>query len=229
VGIGLHDSSAALIPYRVRFREPFLLLSTGTWCITLNPFNNTPLTPAELQQDCLCYLDYKGHPVKAARLFLGPQYEAGVKRISAHFNQSNGRYSGVSFDAAITATVKQKAATWGFEKVPFEACDLHRFENDIEAYHYLMLHLVQQQCRSIQLVLQPDIKQLFVDGGFSKNEVFMNLLATHFPEQEVYAASMAQGTALGAALALHDTWNKTNLPTTIVAVKRYACTAGVHF
>jgi very-short-patch-repair endonuclease len=39
VGAGLHDSSAALIPYLSAFEEPFALLSTGTWCITLNPFN----------------------------------------------------------------------------------------------------------------------------------------------------------------------------------------------
>lgn len=51
-GFGLHDSSAALIPYLISFNEPFILLSTGTWCITLNPFNNTPLTDSELEQDC---------------------------------------------------------------------------------------------------------------------------------------------------------------------------------
>ena len=35
-GIGLHDSSAALIPYLISFTEPFVLISTGTWCISLN-------------------------------------------------------------------------------------------------------------------------------------------------------------------------------------------------
>ncbi|HUP12703.1 MAG TPA: FGGY family carbohydrate kinase, partial [Niastella sp.] len=32
VGVGLHDSSAALIPYLSSFQEPFVLISTGTWC-----------------------------------------------------------------------------------------------------------------------------------------------------------------------------------------------------
>ena len=31
VGVGLHDSSAALIPYLALFAEPFVLISTGTW------------------------------------------------------------------------------------------------------------------------------------------------------------------------------------------------------
>ena len=47
VGVGLHDSSSALIPYLANFAEPFVLISTGTWCISLNPFNNAPLTDAE--------------------------------------------------------------------------------------------------------------------------------------------------------------------------------------
>ncbi len=54
IGVGLHDSSAALIPYLTSFNEPFILLSTGTWCISLNPFNSSPLTEEELKQDCLC-------------------------------------------------------------------------------------------------------------------------------------------------------------------------------
>jgi sugar (pentulose or hexulose) kinase len=44
VGIGLHDSSAALIPYLSSFKEPFVLISTGTWNISLNPFNHAELT-----------------------------------------------------------------------------------------------------------------------------------------------------------------------------------------
>jgi sugar (pentulose or hexulose) kinase len=71
VGGGLHDSSAALIPYLITFHEPFVLLSTGTWCISLNPFNDSPLTEEELKKDCLCYLSHTGRPVKASRLFSG--------------------------------------------------------------------------------------------------------------------------------------------------------------
>src|SRR5258705_7973178 len=59
-GIGLHDSSAALIPYLSSFNAPFILLSTGTWCISLNPFNYTMLSDYDLHEDCLCYLSYEG-------------------------------------------------------------------------------------------------------------------------------------------------------------------------
>ncbi|HEY0055668.1 MAG TPA: hypothetical protein VGB63_09950 [Pedobacter sp.] len=75
VGVGLHDSSAALIPYLVNLHEPFILISTGTWCISLNPFNDSPLTDEELKADCLSYLQYNGKPVKAARVFAGFKHE----------------------------------------------------------------------------------------------------------------------------------------------------------
>ncbi len=85
VGIGLHDSSAALIPYLVSFSEPFILLSTGTWCISLNPFDSSPLTTEELKMDCLCYIQYKGKSVKASRLFSGFEYDQQVKSNSRTF------------------------------------------------------------------------------------------------------------------------------------------------
>src|SRR5660397_63106 len=39
IGIGIHDSSASLAPYFSSSEGKFLLLSTGTWCINMNPFN----------------------------------------------------------------------------------------------------------------------------------------------------------------------------------------------
>jgi hypothetical protein len=47
-GVGLHDSSAALLPFLMYGKEPFVLLSTGTWCISLHPYNQHPLTLQEL-------------------------------------------------------------------------------------------------------------------------------------------------------------------------------------
>jgi L-fuculokinase len=37
VGVGLHDSSAAVMPYLLEVDEPFMLVSTGTWWVTINP------------------------------------------------------------------------------------------------------------------------------------------------------------------------------------------------
>jgi glycerol kinase len=66
------------------------------------------------------------------------------------------------------------------------------------------------------------VRRIFVDGGFSKNVIYMNMLAMLFPEIEIYAASMAQATAMGAALAIHPTWNKKSLPNDLIELKYYA-------
>lgn len=225
VGIGLHDSSAALIPYLVSFHEPFVLISTGTWCISLNPFNDSPLTPEELQQDCLCYLQYQGKPVKASRLFSGYEHEQHVKRISDHFHGETVNFRTMDFNPEIIAKLKLSQPVIEAEGTisAFAERDLSTFANGIEAYHQLIIDLVALQTRSTQLVLTgTTVKRIFVDGGFGKNVIYMNLLALAFPQLEIFAASMAQATAMGAALALHKEWNKKAIPNDIIELKYYS-------
>lgn len=222
VGIGLHDSSAALIPYLVNFREPFVLISTGTWNISLNPFNHSPLTLEELQQDCLCYLQYTGKPVKASRLFAGQEHEEQVKRIADHFNQDPVRYRNMEFNPEIVSALK-KAEPQFTGKSIFGERVISEFTTDTEAYHQLIMDIIARQHASTRLVLNNSgVKRIFVDGGFSRNTIFMNLLAAAFPEMEVFAASMAQATALGAALAIHQTWSKKPVPQDIIRLHYYA-------
>ena len=231
VGIGLHDSSAALIPYLMNFREPFILISTGTWCISLNPFNDAPLTKEELKNDCLCYMSYDGKPVKASRLFAGNEHEIQVKRISEYFSQNTDRYRTIDFDPEISSAIQKRnesiekliEKTKNQHKCLFTDRDLSSFKNNEEAYHQLILDIVAQQYLSTQFVLKATgVKRIFVDGGFSNNKIYMNLLASAFPGIEVFAASMAQATAVGAALCIHNSWNKKEIPHDIIELKYFS-------
>lgn len=190
-GIGLHDSSAALIPYLKKYPEPFLLLSTGTWCISLNPFNAAPLTADELAKDCLCYLSFEGVQVKASRLFSGHEHEVQVKKLARHFNTADDFYTRIRYQPSIPVSNT------------FDGSDYSMFETYEVAYHHVMHRLVSRQVNATQWVLNnSSVTRIFVDGGFSKNELFMNLLAKSFPNMDVYATEVAQASALGAALAL---------------------------
>jgi len=226
VGIGLHDSSAALIPYLVTFDEPFALISTGTWAISLNPFNTAPLTRQELECDCLSYMQYRGTPVKASRLFIGHHHDVQCKRLAEHFHQDERRYGEMAFDREILSKIDYSFEITAepkqlLQNLRFENRELSSFENDAHAYHQLMYDLVVQQFVSTQLIVRgTGVKKIFVDGGFSRNEVYMNLLAKFFPEMEVYASAVPQASAIGAALAIHDTWNDGALPS-ILELKRY--------
>ena len=233
VGVGLHDSSAALIPYLVNFSEPFLLISTGTWCISLNPFNQSPLTADELNKDCLFYIQYNGKQVKASRLFSGLEHEQQVKRIAAHFNQDAIKFRNMPFNAEVIVKLKkehkQVLAEDGFVKESaFAGRDLSLYTNDIEAYHQLILDLVCLQVESTRLVLDnTTARRIFVDGGFSKNSIYMHLLAAAFHELETFAASMAQASAVGAALAIHKEWNTKPVPGDIIELKYYSANEAI--
>jgi hypothetical protein len=183
-----------------------------------------------LQHDCLQFLHYQGKPVKASRLFAGNEHEEQVKRIAEYFNEGIAQYKTIEFDARLVSELERKIA-------PIETSDtkalineslfakrnLADFASGEEAYHQLMMDIIAQQKASTQLVLQgTDVKRIFVDGGFSKNSAYMHLLAKAFPGQEVFAASMAQATSLGTALAIHQEWNEKPLPTDIIDLKYYA-------
>jgi sugar (pentulose or hexulose) kinase len=223
IGIGLHDSSAALIPYLVNFTEPFILISTGTWCISLNPFNQSPLTNEQLKNDCLQYLQYQGKPVKASRLFAGFEHEQQVKRIAEHFND-NLNFRNMIFDPEVNAHVQASFP----QDTNFAERDLSSFKDATEAYHQLINDLVRAQVASTLLVLKgTPVKRIFVDGGFSKNSIFMNLLATAFPQMEIFAASMAQASAVGAALTIHKDWNTKPIPSDIIQLKYYSASQSI--
>ncbi len=230
VGVGLHDSSAALIPYFTATAEPFILLSTGTWCISLNPFNHHFLTDYELHQDCLCYLSYKGNAVKAARLFAGYEHEQAIKRLAQHFNTTEDYYKQVKADETLLAkyhypppSMHKVQQTAMVSQSKFATRDLSAYKAYEEAYHQLIADIMEQQVRSTNLVKKDTaVKRIYVDGGFGKNPVYMRMLANAFPGTEVYAASVAQASALGAAMAIHPHWNKKPLPTNIIHLERYA-------
>ncbi len=208
--MGIHDSSAALLPYLYAETEPFLLLSTGTWSIALNPFNREPLTAAELARDCLNYLQPDGRPVKAARLFLGKEYEEQLEALCRRY--------GVRPSAS-----RQLTIDWPTYRR--QAADSHRYfqwkylpGNDAgptgkqavfssfgEACHRLMLELVQAQVASLRLAAgDTPIRKLYVDGGFAANDLYLKMLAAALPGWSVIASEASLGSALGAALAVRN-------------------------
>jgi glycerol kinase len=93
-----------------------------------------------------------------------------------------------------------------------------------EAYHQLMMDIMEQQVASTNLVMSREVKKLFVDGGFGRNPVYMQLMAMAYPHLEVYAASIAQASAIGAAMAVHSYWTRHPLPADLIELVRYTAT-----
>src|SRR5690606_10219016 len=108
------------------------------------------------------------------------------------------------------------------ELAAFGQVDLQEFTDYVEAYHAFMIYLVAAQVASTRLILaEKRIQRIFVDGGFSKNNIFMNLLAKTFGNIEIYAASMAQSTAICEALVKNDQWNRLSVPSDIIELRYF--------
>lgn len=225
VGIGIHDSSASLAPYFSVGKGKFLLLSTGTWCINMNPFNNEKLTAEQLDKDCLCYMSVTRQPVKSSRLFLGHLHDTGLKYINEHFNKPDDYYRKIKADKELAKAMKGKynGRKIFFQTGPYsrefrEYIDMYEFVTFEEAYHQLMNELCDLTIDSIKLVLpaKDDIENIYITGGFSRNELFMHMICEAFPSKSVYTSEIANCSALGAALVMSETKPVLNLGLTPV-------------
>ncbi|MEP6737253.1 MAG: FGGY family carbohydrate kinase, partial [Chryseolinea sp.] len=217
MGIGVHDSSGALMPYMATQQEPFLLLSTGTWNICFNPSNNDPLTSDELASDCLCYLTYEGSPVKASRIFLGREHEMQTELLATHFKTQPDAYTSIVFREEIFQAL---CASDSYDNIfypvgmegtgPLPQKQQHRtnlsvFENLGQAYHQLMRYLIRWQMMSIDLV-DPNkrVKNIIVVGGFTKNKLFLEILKRECKGRRIMISDHPRASALGAAWLVCD-------------------------
>jgi glycerol kinase len=211
VGIGIHDSSASLAPYFASDSSKFLLASTGTWCINMNPFNTESLTAEQLSKDCLCYMSINMQPVKSSRLFLGHFYDASVRKMSKYFKIQEDSFKLIKPEMKLfnKLTMKFRERKVFFSGAELsrqlnEEPDLFEFDNFVEGYHQLMIELCDLTVEAIDLVIaeNDDTKSLYITGGFSKNEIFIRLLASSYPHLKVYTSEVSNATALGAALVI---------------------------
>ncbi|MEO0468382.1 MAG: FGGY family carbohydrate kinase [Bacteroidota bacterium] len=207
IGVGIHDSSAALLPFVRSDRKPFTLISTGTWSISLNPFNQETLTAAELSADCLNYMRTDGKGIKAARLFLGNEYKIQVRILADHYQQAYEKHRSIGFDSKLYQQTSDKPH-FSFQSLPPRQDQpsenrLEPFASYELAYHQLMRELVDLQAKSTQLAVgSGKIHKLYVDGGFTDNDIFVKLLSAHFPDQKLRTTKAPLGSALGAALVM---------------------------
>lgn len=210
IGVGIHDSSSALLPYVKSVKKPFVLVSTGTWSIALNPFSDETLTNNDVEEGCINYMRINGKPVKSSRLFLGNEYKVQIEKLNQRFNVDKDYHKSISFDYdTYVEILSHFKFSFNFEsiehlKMPKETKYLYnKFEH---AYHHLMIELVILQVDSIrQIADTTKIDRLYVDGGFSDNDVYIRLLSHYLKGMKLRTTKASLGSALGAAIAISDT------------------------
>jgi sugar (pentulose or hexulose) kinase len=206
-GIGIHDSSAALLPYFKKSESTFLLISTGTWCITFNPFvSNSVFSPAEINNGAIAYMKIDGSIVKTSRLFMGQEHKIQVKKLISQFEKPELYHRNLKFNNHIFNSIKEKQTNhFRWEYLDLKDCpeqeDLN-FNSFEEAYHQLMTELMSLLEEKILILYDEPPKTFFVDGGFSDNDIFLKLLKIKFYNQVIVSKPEAYGSSLGAAIVM---------------------------
>lgn len=213
IGVGIHDSSAALLPYVRSIKENFILVSTGTWSISFNPFSNSKLSKEEVEKGCINYMRINGKAVKASRIFLGNEFKKQIEFLSNHYMIPNDFHKKIEFDYdiyyEITKDFKPIFKWFSLETENMPAETIINFYSVEQAYHHLMIELVKIQVASIKTIEGTYMNyKLFVDGGFTDNNVYIQLLSHYLRNMSLRTTKASLGSALGAALSISD--NKLN-------------------
>jgi hypothetical protein len=150
-------------------------------------------------------------PVKSSRLFLGHLHETAVSGMSKYFKIQEDSFKLIKPEIKLFNKLSSKFRD---RKVFFREGvlsrqlntepDLFEFDNFVEGYHQLMIELCNLTIEAIDLVIaeNDDTGTLYITGGFSKNDLFIRLLASSYPHMKVFTSEVSNATALGAALVI---------------------------
>ena len=186
----------------------------------MNPFNTEKLTANQLDMDCLCYMSITRQPVKSSRLFLGHLHDTALKQINDHFGKHENYYKTIKTDTQLSTSLLTRFNTKKifFQTSPYsrdlkEHIDMYEFASFEQAYHQLMNELGDLIIEAINLILpaKDDTENIYLTGGFSKNELFQKVITRAYPEKSVYTSEIANGSALGAALVVSGSKTELNL------------------
>ena len=212
IGSGLHDSSSSIIPLLEKEKDQkFILLSTGTWIITMNPFSEEVLTQQQLKNNCLCFMTPEKRQIKSSMQFLGRIHEVYLEALSDYFGVSIDTHLELELNAALCSKLieqdKRIFLAEGIDTV-FEAQSelLENFRTYEEAYYQLVYEICKKVVIGINLILDENAvaTNIYISGGFNRNNVFVTILKLLKPDATIKILDTKNESALGAALLMKE-------------------------
>jgi sugar (pentulose or hexulose) kinase len=211
---GVHDSNANYLRYLAAGQKKFTLLSTGTWIIGFD--TETGLAGLIEEKDTVSNTDVFGNRVGSCRFFGGREFEI--------------LSGGASGDAATLATVQGliAAATYalpsfsdGGGPVP-RSGERGRIMGSLPKTPEKKASLASLYCALMVaecLAALGSKHDIIVDGPFSRNLVFLQVLAQLRQGQSVLASDLRDGTTAGAAcLALMPDGTLPHVPLSLTTI-----------
>lgn len=209
VAVGMHDSNASLLPYLLKENGRFLLASTGTWCVFMQPGSKFRLSGKDMRKDTMYFMDAFGRPNRASIFRGGKEHDHYSDLIQNRFGNDPRK---IRLNAGLLEeTLKSNSSfviptlipgSGQFPKSKARIISEGEFYESAErAYHILNLSIAIQSYYAILQVSGRGSKcPIFVEGGFANNGIYLAILSTLFPERDVYVTEIREATSLGAAI-----------------------------
>ncbi|WP_158974007.1 FGGY family carbohydrate kinase [Cellulophaga sp. L1A9] len=214
IGKGLHDSSSSIIPLlenKENSDNEFVLLSTGTWIICMNPFSKETLTAGQLNNDCLCFMTPDKKQIKSSMQFLGRIHEVNAIALSEYYDVEKSHFLELTLNKELCSDILSKNKHLFFpsdiaEDFKGDLNQIKNFENYDSAYYQLIFEIAQRVHEGIKCILDSknNLKDVYISGGFNRNDIFVEYLKQLMPEQNIQFPEGKNASALGAALLMKD-------------------------
>lgn len=212
VGTGLHDSSSSIVPVLQNCHDKeFVLLSTGTWIIAMNPYSQEKLTQHQLTNNCLCFMTPEKQQVKSSMQFLGRIHEVYLEPLAKKFNVDIDTHLELELDSSycseLIALDKKIFLSEGID-TDFDAHPtlLDQFDTYKEAYYQLIYEISKKVVAGVDLILDKNnrLTDVYISGGFNRNEMFIELISQMKQDINIEIPNSKNESALGAALLMKE-------------------------
>jgi sugar (pentulose or hexulose) kinase len=208
---GVHDSNANYLRYLAAGQTKFTLLSTGTWIIAFD--TEAKIAALDHDRDTVSNNDVFGNLVVCARFFGGFEFDA----LSGHASDAGSLVAAQELIARKTYALPSFSDAGG--PVPNTA-NKGRIMGGAPASRASLASLYCAQMVSLSLDALGSRHNVIVDGPFSKNAVFLGVLADLRKGQKIFASDLRDGTTAGAAcLGMMPDGRLPNIPLSLTAIK----------
>lgn len=223
--VGVHDSNATYLPYLIKNKKDTVLLSTGTWCVTMGNDDNLSLSEEEAKIGAFHNINIFGEPVKTVGFTGGMEYGAWLKDLKFTIGAASesdvakvcadqslfiypGRNEGSIFPGK-PAGIYYKDKLYHLDQVNelVESFEKEGRLNELESA--LNMSLAIQASIAI-LGVKHDLTSMYVEGGFIKNDCFLKSVKTLLPHVCVQVSNLNEASAFGAACLCLAHENKNN-------------------
>jgi sugar (pentulose or hexulose) kinase len=223
VTMGIHDSNSALLPhFAKKGTGGFVLNSTGTWCVLMNPVDQYGFTQDELGKVVFFNISAFRTPVKTAIFLGGLEFETWSKVLmDLHRREDMPAYDRDLYQTLLRErrAFLMPELTAGSGQFPrskprvvedgteYPFADIAEgktvppcFKNYERGIALLRISLVMQSLTALERTGLVPGAEIYVEGGFRKDRAYNTLLSAALPENGVFLTDIAEATAFGAAM-----------------------------